>query len=541
MLILLFLLTFTGCSDHMLVKEIEVEVEKEKFPDIVVTPATVDFGHLRAGFDIGEEMITIVNAGDENLDISSVGLYGQGSGIVLGPLSLSTLEPGGYTTLDLDYDPTTHEQRNTTVYIESNDPDEPVVSIPVSGFGDAPVIVVDPLNYDFEKVEVGCDEEFTIKIKNEGNLDLEIDDISLYVTVPTGYTSDTGSGIPQSLPPGDEYDLEVLYFPVDESAESAYIEIKSNDPVSPIVNVNSLGEGEYVTTITDSFEQEDTNMVDVLFVVDNSGSMGQIQSDIATNMNLFMTYFSSMSADYRLALITTDTSSFVGNVITPSSADPAGEFANQVVGIGVTGSANEKGIEMAYNATQPGADAGTGGGFLREAATLVIVFVSDESDHSLASMSSYISHFNSIKHNTDKLIVHAVIGDYPSGCTYMYTNPYNGAQYPRTIQFGDGYYDLAQQYTGSVYSICATDWGTQMQSIAQSSVPILSYGLSSSYVAEETIEVTVDGVLSTDWVYDPIENDILFDIAYAPADGATIDVTYSIYGCQEEDTASNTN
>jgi hypothetical protein len=525
----------------MLVKEIEVEVEKETFPDIVVTPSTIDFGHLRAGFDIGEEMITIVNAGDEELSVDSIGLYGQSSGLILGPLSSTLIEPGQYVTVDLDYDPTTYEQRNTTVYIESNDPDEPVVSIPVSGFGDAPVINVDPAHTDFGKIEVGCDDETTITISNDGNLDLDLSGVSLYVTLPTGYSSTLSDTLPHSVAPGDQYVLELSYSPVEESSETSYIEIKSNDPVSPVMQVNNTGEGEYVSSITDSFEQEETNMVDVLFVVDNSGSMGQIQSDIATNMNLFMTYFSSMGADYRLALITTDTYSFAGSVITPATTDPAGEFANQVVGIGVTGSANEKGIEMAHNATQPGADAGIGGGFLRESAMLVIVFVSDEPDHSLASMSSYISHFDSIKNNQDKLIVHAVIGDYPSGCTYMYTHPYTGTQYPRTIQFGDGYYDLAQQYLGNVYSICATDWGTQMQSIAQSSVPLLSYSLSSEDVIEETIEVTIDGAVSSDWTYDEVENYILFDVAYAPADGSTIDVNYSIYGCQEEDTAANTN
>ena len=40
--------------------------------------------------------------------------------------------------------------------------------------------------------------------------------------------------------------------------------------------------------ITDTFEQSEINKVDILFVIDNSGSMGVFQSELSSNMNTFM-------------------------------------------------------------------------------------------------------------------------------------------------------------------------------------------------------------------------------------------------------------
>ncbi len=54
-------------------------------------------------------------------------------------------------------------------------------------------------------------------------------------------------------------------------------------------------------------------------------------------------------------------------------------------------------------------------------------------------------------------------------------------------------------------------------------------------VVECSISVTVDGQPNSAWSYDSDENAIIFPQADAPAEGDEIEITYAIYGCQEED------
>ena len=174
---------------------------------------------------------------------------------------------------------------------------------------------------------------------------------------------------------------------------------------------------------------------------------------------------------------------------------------------------------------------------MRSDAALVIVYVSDEADYSTYSNSSawqtYANYYDTIK-PPGMVIAHSVVGDYPSGCQWQHPNGYT-----RTIQFGDGYYDQVQYYGGNNYSICAPDWGQQMQQMAQHSVPILRYELTESGVIEDTVTVSVNGTLSSDWSYNSVENAVEFGAQLAPQEGDAIEVTYSILGCQPEDTGSS--
>ena len=47
---------------------------------------------------------------------------------------------------------------------------------------------------------------------------------------------------------------------------------------------------------------------------------------------------------------------------------------------------------------------------------------------------------------------------------------------------------------------------------------------------EDTIIVTVDGMLSTDWVYEESSNTVIF--TSSPAEGSSIVVDYGVWGCE---------
>src|SRR5687767_15154056 len=60
------------------------------------------------------------------------------------------------------------------------------------------------------------------------------------------------------------------------------------------------------TTVTDVFVQVTTPKVDVLWVIDNSGSMEDEQADLVANFPAFMDFFLGSGLDYHIGVTSTD-------------------------------------------------------------------------------------------------------------------------------------------------------------------------------------------------------------------------------------------
>lgn len=60
-------------------------------------------------------------------------------------------------------------------------------------------------------------------------------------------------------------------------------------------------------THKDVFQQNRRNTVDVLLVVDNSGSMIEEQEKLASNFEAFISHFAAVDVDFRIGVVTTDT------------------------------------------------------------------------------------------------------------------------------------------------------------------------------------------------------------------------------------------
>jgi hypothetical protein len=520
-----FIGLLSGCSEYRL-----QNIPEDPFPEIEVTPEEHNFGALDANGGTGELIILISNVGTGELDLNGVSLLDGDATFALGALPPSRLYPGETAELIVTYDPKTYEDNTDVVSILSNDEDESTVLVPLGGSGDAPVIRVSPEYFDFGTLFLGCDDDLEVSVENIGNTDLEINDVEYFASVPVDFSLEDHElaygPLPWVLPPGDSMSLDVNYQPLDVYDDSAYIEITSNDPVNTVSISEHDGLGDYESYITDNFEQDGTSITDILFVIDNSGSMSSNQTNFKNNFDSFIAVFSAAGVDYQIAFITTDNENFVNStIVTSSSADPVGDVNDIVDSIGVHGSAYERGLYYSYLATQPGADAGHGSAFLRSGAKLVVIYVSDEPDYSssLVSTSDVSSHLTSLKSSGAMVTAHAVAGDYPSGCSA------NGG-----ASFGSGYYDVVNDLGGTFMSICASDYGAQMDTLARESMALMSFDLSGTPI-ESTIEVFVDGAANTDWTYDSSLNAIIFNVA--PTDGSLIDVSYAIWAdCASDDT-----
>jgi hypothetical protein len=518
-----------GCSDFHLTAIDDYPQTDDESPDIEVSPATIDFGTLNADGEVTLRSITIKNIGTETLKISDVSLGSSSNVYTISNLSENKLEPDEETYVVVLYNPETYSSDVNSVIITSNDREDSVVSVLLTGDGDAPVIQIEPEEEDMGLTLVGCDAEMEVNISNAGNADLIVTSIDYFVSYPTDFSIDfieeTNGELPWTIEPGESNVVKIKHIPLDSTPDSGYIEVTSNDPITPIATAEQTALGDYSNYQEETFEQSDIDAVDILFVVDNSCSMSSHQTQLANNFDTFMNVFISSGVDYNIAFITTDSANIEGSVINSTTADPVAEVATIIDDIGIHGSTNERGIHYSYYALQNGGDLGPGSEFWRTDSKLIIIYISDEDDHSSTTPTELKSYVVTAKGSADYVSAHAVAGDYPGGC-----NTNGGADE------GYEYYVVVNYLNGTFLSICEDDWGTPLETLAHDSILISSYVLSEIPI-EDTLEILVNGVESTDWTYSSDENTVYFDGGAVPSAGSDIYISYAVLAdCNTQDT-----
>ena len=390
MYLLYFLLLLFSCSDNVLVK---VNTLK---PEILVHPEHINFGNLRAGLENEERFFTIINTGTADLHLFEPQLFDSSNRFFAYELEEITIEPGDLYDIYIVYEPLTYEENNAYIEITSNDEETPNISVSITGSGDAPVMSIDPSVVDYGSISIGCDNEERISITNDGNLDLEIESVTQMVTQPADIILEFGSlpDPPWIIEPSLSLDFLVSYIPSDVGSDSSSIEIKGNDPYNSIENITQDGYGDVEEWFEENHVQEEIPILDILWVVDDSGSMRRFQNNLSANIGLFVNAFILTGADYRMAVISTSNSS-IGSIVDSNSPYPEIIIANEVL-VGTTGSGIERGIDSSVQALNNSNSAGPGGQFFRNSATLIVIYVSDEPDQS-NPWNTYTSFFNNIK------------------------------------------------------------------------------------------------------------------------------------------------
>ena len=283
--------------------------------------------------------------------------------------------------------------------------------------------------------------------------------------------------------------------------------------------------------VVDIFYQNPTDEVDILMVIDNSGSMQPYQQELGTNFSQFLTYFIEADVDYQIAAVTTDVmqadaGQIRGEIISPESADPEGTFSS-IVNVGVTGSGFEMGLQSAYEAlTEPNVS-GANAGFLREEAMLSIIFVSDEEDFSPLPVNDYINAFRDIKGQRSRDVFNAsslVVLGAGAGCDVYSTR-------------GDRYIDVAEQTGGVLGNICSDDFGSIVEELSLNTSRLRDTFHLSQKPAVTTLEVRInDEIVECDagrWSYAEVEDElgelqpsIVFERSEMPPSNSQLAVRY---------------
>jgi len=509
------ILGLLGCSETFIYQITEVPK-----PEIEVTPLEYFFDEISVG-ENSIETFTISNIGDAPLSVFDIRLSNS-NGTFLLDSEIDIIYPDESADFYVIYNPITYEENNNVINILSNDFDEALIQILISGRGNSPVIDISPWEYQFPETSVGCESEKVIMISNVGSLDLIIDNILYTSNVPSDFYPESfyniGGNFPWTIAPGDHIAVPISYIPEDTLSDNGFLKVYSNDLARPEAIAGQTGSGVYEEFVTETFSQDGTSDVDIMFVIDNSCSMQSNQINFKDNFNSFINAFYGAGIDYQIGFITTDSSTLsLNSIVSNLSADPIAEVNDIIDIISISGSSHEQGILQTYLATQPGEWAGVGGSFLRVDARLVVIYLSDEPDHSgsIVTTSQAANHLLSLKGSLSMVTAHAVAGDFPNGCTA------NGG-----AEFGDGYYDLVNNLSGTFLSICTSDWGIQMDALARSSILSNSFPLSNTPV-EASIEAYIDGVLDYNWTFEESTNSVIFSTP--PSEGSQIEISYSRY------------
>lgn len=195
---------------------------------------------------------------------------------------------------------------------------------------------------------------------------------------------------------------------------------------------------------------------DIIWVIDNSGSMSDYQQSIQINMNLFIREFSSAAqgTDWRMGLVSTDRtdSPYIGfsslDRLDSSTTEPVLLFNQAVARLGTDGSPTEQPLEAVRNAITSHPD------FLRPGAKLFVIVVTDEEDQSQRTVADYVSFLHSLVPAAN-ITSYGVFGGLEPNCGSM--PRYSGT---RNSEF-------MQATNGTPYSICSPEYGRMLSAIAQ--------------------------------------------------------------------------
>ncbi len=215
-------------------------------PNITVDPLSLDFGEVELD-TFAMEAFVITNAGDGDLLVESTALEGDDATefVMKGRVAPFTLAPQDRQTYFISFRPNSTGQKKARVTIRSDDPDEPVLQVALTGSGvpvAAPQIFVIPDSLDFGIVYVDSSAAQSLQISNRGNLPLEVTEVNLIGPDASAFAVAAGT-LPLLLEPGATTDILVTFRPPSEGTKKASLQILSTDPDEPAIDIFMTGSG----------------------------------------------------------------------------------------------------------------------------------------------------------------------------------------------------------------------------------------------------------------------------------------------------------
>jgi len=286
------------------------------------------------------------------------------------------------------------------------------------------------------------------------------------------------------------------------------------------------------TIVVDEVLQVTTPKADILWMIDNSCSMGDEQGDLTENFPFFMDYFLGSGLDYHIAITTSDTisSNYAGadgtfvrgpggiTVIDSDTPDQVATFS-AMAKVGTGGRFPERGIGAVFLALEEKID-GPNAGFWRDDAALHTICISDEADYTednVVTLPEFIDWYDGQKDQLSQRTFSAI-----------------------TAQRGGRYRDVAREIGGVDWDLAEENWPGLLEQLGlQASGFDTEYFLTQAPIDATIVVqiVTPEGAVQNydrdvDWVYNPQRNSITF-LDFIPQELHTIRITYELLSADQ--------
>ncbi|GAB4409333.1 MAG: hypothetical protein OHK0056_11220 [Bacteriovoracaceae bacterium] len=255
--------------------------------------------------------------------------------------------------------------------------------------------------------------------------------------------------------------------------------------------------------------------VDILWVIDNSGSMGDEQEALAYNFDAFINGFLTRGVDFKMAITTTDGRSAYSGVVRGNLNGLTSEAAQQNeaqflqnfrdwIRVGTNGSGTEMGLQTGVDFLNR-----YGASWMRSDAYLIIVHLSDEQDQSPNAVQNYVDAVRTLKGNSGFLKSYSIV------TTELIPNK-------QWETLGTRYQEFTNAIGGQTTDI-HQDFYTTLSDMGAKILDLLdSFPLSGVPVGSQ-IRVTVNGQeVNTGWTYDAQNRVIKFDRNAIPTAGSVV-------------------
>jgi hypothetical protein len=275
---------------------------------------------------------------------------------------------------------------------------------------------------------------------------------------------------------------------------------------------------------------ERTNtQVDILWVIDNSGSMRPIQQNVITNTGTFLKEFDKKGGiDWKMGLLSTDQtdSAYIGfnsrGGFNYRSPNRVSSFVAAVSQLGINGDYIERTFTPIMNKLN------SQNQFVRENAMLVMISVTDVKEQSNVSSSEFIDFLTNLKTDITKAKFYGVYSSSDFGC--------EGED--RSWRYDTSKFKAVVDATGgSTFAACSADFGTKLTKLAKE---IISYLQNSKIVLKkrpkaDSIYIAYKGVALPGgpkseggmWYYDFQDNAIVFySLDFAPGTQEEIQISF---------------
>lgn len=212
--------------------------------DVAVVPEDgIDLGQVAVGMTT-RAPVSITNRGAEALRIRRLEVTGAPAGATLNlvlprgtPTSSITLMPLAKLEGQLELTGRMSGEVMARLRIDSSDPIDPVLNVPISGLITEPNISVAPGMIGFGNVPRGWSLVKPIEVTNTGYGDLVLSGVTMILGSSELFTLRTVPRLPATLRHGQRIGLEVEFRSEAEASFTGTLSIDTNDPDSPFVEV----------------------------------------------------------------------------------------------------------------------------------------------------------------------------------------------------------------------------------------------------------------------------------------------------------------